>query len=200
MCGIIGVTSSNNVQDLIISSLRRLEYRGYDSSGLATISNNSLNICRAEGKINNLTNKLEKIPLEGSIGIGHTRWATHGNISVDNAHPHISGQIAIVHNGIIENYQKIKDELMSRGRKFTSQTDSEVIAHLFDEELSKNISKKNATQNVLRILEGAYAFVVLDSNEPDTLIAARNASPLAIGKGEILNSVGSDAILSLIHI
>ena len=194
MCGIIGVTSSNNVQDLIISSLRRLEYRGYDSSGLATISNNSLNICRAEGKINNLTNKLEKIPLEGSIGIGHTRWATHGNISVDNAHPHISGQIAIVHNGIIENYQKIKDELMSRGRKFTSQTDSEVISHLFDEELSKNISKKNAIQNVLRILEGAYAFVVLDSNEPDTLIAARNASPLAIGKGEILNSVGSDAI------
>ena len=194
MCGIIGVTSSNNVQDLIISSLRRLEYRGYDSSGLATISNNSLNICRAEGKINNLTKKLEKIPLEGSIGIGHTRWATHGNISVDNAHPHISGQIAIVHNGIIENYQKIKDELISRGRKFTSQTDSEVIAHLFDEELSKNISKKNATQNVLRILEGAYAFVVLDSNEPDTLIAARNASPLAIGKGEILNSVGSDAI------
>ena len=194
MCGIIGVTSSNNVQDLIISSLQRLEYRGYDSSGLATISNNSLNICRAEGKINNLTKKLEKIPLEGSIGIGHTRWATHGNISVDNAHPHISGQVAIVHNGIIENYQKIKDELMSRGRKFTSQTDSEVIAHLFDEELSKNISKKNATQNVLRILEGAYAFVVLDSNEPDTLIAARNASPLAIGKGEILNSVGSDAI------
>lgn len=194
MCGIIGVTSSNNVQDLIISSLQRLEYRGYDSSGLATISNNSLNICRAEGKINNLTKKLEKIPLEGSIGIGHTRWATHGNISVDNAHPHISGQIAIVHNGIIENYQKIKDELISRGRKFTSQTDSEVIAHLFDEELSKNISKKNATQNVLRILEGAYAFVVLDSNEPDTLIAARNASPLAIGKGEILNSVGSDAI------
>ena len=194
MCGIIGVTSSNNVQDLIISSLRRLEYRGYDSSGLATISNNSLNICRAEGKINNLTKKLEKIPLEGSIGIGHTRWATHGDISVDNAHPHISGQIAIVHNGIIENYQKIKDELISRGRKFTSQTDSEVIAHLFDEELSKNISKKNATQNVLRILEGAYAFVVLDSNEPDTLIAARNASPLAIGKGEILNSVGSDAI------
>ena len=194
MCGIIGVTSSNNVQDLIISSLRRLEYRGYDSSGLATISNNSLNICRAEGKINNLTKKLEKIPLEGSIGIGHTRWATHGNISVDNAHPHISGQIAIVHNGIIENYQKIKDELISRGRKFTSQTDSEVIAHLFDEELSKNISKKNAIQNVLRILEGAYAFVVLDSNEPDTLIAARNASPLAIGKGEILNSVGSDAI------
>ena len=194
MCGIIGVTSSNNVQDLIISSLRRLEYRGYDSAGLATISNNSLKICRAEGKINNLTNKLEKIPLQGSIGIGHTRWATHGNISVDNAHPHISGQIAIVHNGIIENYQKIKDELISRGRKFTSQTDSEVIAHLFDEELSKNISKKNATQNVLRILEGAYAFVVLDLNEPDTLIAARNASPLAIGKGEILNSVGSDAI------
>ena len=194
MCGIIGVTSSSNVQNSIISSLRRLEYRGYDSSGLATISNNKLNLCRAEGKINNLTSKLEEIPLEGSIGIGHTRWATHGNISVDNAHPHVSGQVAIVHNGIIENYQQIKDELISKGRKFTSQTDSEVIAHLFDEEFSKNISKKNATQNVLKILEGAYAFVVLNLNEPDTLIAARNASPLAIGKGEILNSVGSDAI------
>ena len=144
MCGIIGVTSSSNVQNSIISSLRRLEYRGYDSSGLATISNNKLNLCRAKGKINNLTSKLEETPLEGSIGIGHTRWATHGNISVDNAHPHVSGQVAIVHNGIIENYQKIKDELISRGRKFTSQTDSEVIAHLFDEELTKNISKKKS--------------------------------------------------------
>ena len=141
MCGIIGVTSSSNVQNSIISSLRRLEYRGYDSSGLATISNNKLNLCRAEGKINNLTSKLEEIPLEGSIGIGHTRWATHGNISVDNAHPHVSGKVAIVHNGIIENYQQIKDELISKGRKFTSQTDSEVIAHLFDQEFSKNISK-----------------------------------------------------------
>ena len=194
MCGIIGVTSSSNVQDFIISSLKRLEYRGYDSSGLATIYENKLNLCRAEGKINNLTSKLEETPLEGSIGIGHTRWATHGNISVDNAHPHVSGQVAIVHNGIIENYQKIKDELIKRGRKFTSQTDSEVIAHLFDEEFTKNIPKKKATQNVIKILKGAYAFVVLDLNEPDTLIAARNASPLAIGKGDILNSVGSDAI------
>ena len=194
MCGIIGVTSSNNVQDYIISSLKRLEYRGYDSSGLATISENKLNLCRAEGKINNLTSKLKEAPLQGSIGIGHTRWATHGNISINNAHPHVSGQVAIVHNGIIENYQRIKDELISRGRKFTSQTDSEVIAHLFDEEFSKNISKKNATQKILEILEGAYAFVVLDLNEPDTLIAARNSSPLAIGKGESLNSVGSDAI------
>jgi len=194
MCGIIGVTSSNNVQEYIISSLKRLEYRGYDSAGLATISQNKLNLCRAQGKIKNLTSKLKETPLEGSIGIGHTRWATHGNISVDNAHPHVSGQVAIVHNGIIENYQKIKDDLMSRGRKFTSQTDSEVIAHLFDEEFSKNISKKNATQNVIKNLEGAFAFVVLDLNEPDKLIAARNASPLAIGKGEILNSVGSDAI------
>ena len=142
MCGIIGVTSSNNVQDYIISSLKRLEYRGYDSSGLATIYENKLNLCRAEGKINNLTNKLEGSPLEGSIGIGHTRWATHGNISEHNAHPHVSGKVAIVHNGIIENFQKIKDELILKGRKFTSQTDSEVIAHLFDEELSKNISKK----------------------------------------------------------
>ena len=142
MCGIIGVTSSNNVQDYIISSLKRLEYRGYDSSGLATISENKLNLCRAEGKINNLTSKLKETPLQGSIGIGHTRWATHGNISINNAHPHVSGQVAIVHNGIIENYQRIKDELISRGRKFTSQTDSEVIAHLFDEEFSKNISKK----------------------------------------------------------
>jgi glucosamine--fructose-6-phosphate aminotransferase (isomerizing) len=168
VCGIIGVASSNNVKEYIISSLKRLEYRGYDSSGLATISENKLNLCRAEGKINNLTSKLEKFPLEGPIGIGHTRWATHGDISVENAHPHVSGNVAIVHNGIIENYQEIKDELILRGRKFTSQTDSEVIAHLFDEELSKDISKKTATQNVIKILKGAYAVVVLDLSQSNT--------------------------------
>ena len=194
MCGIIGVTSSNNVQDDIIASLKRLEYRGYDSSGIATVSDKKLKFCKAEGKINNLTKKLKDNPLKGFNGIGHTRWATHGNVSEDNAHPHISGKVAIVHNGIIENFQEIKDKLSSKGRKFNSQTDSEVIAHLFDYEFSKNISKKVATQNVLKILKGAYAFVVLDLDNPNTLIAARNASPLAIGKGDKTNSVGSDAI------
>ncbi|MAC62084.1 MAG: glutamine--fructose-6-phosphate transaminase (isomerizing) [SAR116 cluster bacterium] len=194
MCGIIGVTSSNNVQDYIIASLKRLEYRGYDSSGIATVSDKRLKFCKAEGKINNLIKKLKDNPLKGFNGIGHTRWATHGNVSEDNAHPHISGKVAIVHNGIIENFQEIKDKLSSKGRIFNSQTDSEVIAHLFDYEFSKNKSKKEATQNVLKVLKGAYAFVVLDLDDPNTLIAARNASPLAIGTGDKTNSVGSDAI------
>ena len=139
MCGIIGVTSKEDVQDYLISSLQRLEYGGYDSSGIATIYNNSFCSSKAEGKIKNLNRKLSDKPLKGVIGIGHTRWATHGGVSELNAHPHISGKVAIVHNGIIENFQEIKDKLISKGRKLVSQTDSEVIAHLFDEELNKKI-------------------------------------------------------------
>ena len=164
MCGIVGILGNKEVSPYLLEVLKRLEYRGYDSAGIATIDNGVLVRRRAVGKLINLSELLVSNPISGRSGIGHTRWATHGNISVDNAHPHVSGQVAIVHNGIIENYQKIKDDLMSRGRKFTSQTDSEVIAHLFDEEFSKNISKKNATQNVIKNLEGAFAFVVLDLN------------------------------------
>ena len=194
MCGIIGVTSKDDAQNYLISSLQRLEYRGYDSSGIATIHKNRFYSSKAEGKIKNLNGKLSGNPLRGGIGIGHTRWATHGSVSELNAHPHISGKVAIVHNGIIENFQEIKERLISKGRKFASQTDSEVIAHLFDEELKNNITLKEATQNVLRILDGAYAFVVLMIDDPDTLIAARNASPLAVGKGDKLCAVGSDGI------
>ena len=195
MCGIIGVTSLSDIQDHILSSLKRLEYRGYDSSGIATISNNKLNFCKSEGKIKNLSEKLINSPIRGSIGIGHTRWATHGSVSEINAHPHIAGNVAIVHNGIIENFQEIRNTLEAKGRKFLSQTDSEVIAHLFDTYLSDdNIPLEQITMNVLNELEGAYAFVVLLLNYPDTLIAARNASPLAIGEGDGLFSIGSDAI------
>ena len=194
MCGIIGVTSLRDIQDHILSSLKRLEYRGYDSSGIATISNKKLNFCKSKGKIKNLSDKLKNSPIGGSIGIGHTRWATHGNVSEVNAHPHVSGNVAIVHNGIIENFQEIRNRLEAKGRKFLSQTDSEVIAHLFDTFICDDISLEQITLNVLNELEGAYAFVVLLLNYPDTLIAARNASPLAIGEGDGLFSIGSDAI------
>lgn len=195
MCGIIGVTSTSNIQEHILNSLKRLEYRGYDSSGIATILDKKLHICKSEGKIQNLTDKLADKPIGGLIGIGHTRWATHGNVSEINAHPHISGNVAIVHNGIIENFQEIRNRLQSKGRTFISETDSEVIAHLFESYLrDDDISLEQITMNVLKELEGTYAFVVMILNFPDTLIAARNASPLAIGEGEGLFSIGSDAI------
>ena len=194
MCGIIGVTSTSNIQEHILNSLKRLEYRGYDSSGIATIINKKLHICKSEGKIQNLTNKLLDKPIGGVIGIGHTRWATHGSVSEINAHPHISGNVAIVHNGIIENFQEIRNKLQSKGRTFLSETDSEVIAHLFDIYIGKDLSLKQATLNVLNDLEGAFAFVAMILNFPNSLVAARSASPLAIGEGEGLFSVGSDAI------
>ena len=168
MCGIIGVTSTSNIQEHILNSLKRLEYRGYDSSGIATILNKKIHICKSEGKIQNLTDKLLDKPIGGVIGIGHTRWATHGSVSEINAHPHISGNVAIVHNGIIENFQEIRNKLQSKGRTFLSETDSEVIAHLFESYLrDDDISLEQITMNVLKELEGTYAFVVMILNFPD---------------------------------
>ncbi len=194
MCGIIGITGNKEVQGHIIESLKRLEYRGYDSSGVATIFDNQLVVEKAEGKLEKLNEKLKNRSTKGNIGIGHTRWATHGNVSEINAHPHISGRVAIVHNGIIENYIEIKNDLQKSGRNFISSTDSEVIAHLFDIELSNNKNTKQATINVLKKLDGAFAFVVLMLDNPNTLIAARQASPLALGIGENVCAVGSDGL------
>lgn len=194
MCGIIGITSFENVQEDLINSLSRLEYRGYDSSGIATISDGKIFNSKAKGKLANLSKKLKDISIPGHTGIGHTRWATHGKVSEENAHPHVSGRVAIVHNGIIENFKHIQKKHLLEGRSYLSSTDSEVIAHLFDIELSKTDNLKLATLNVLNQLKGAFAFVVLMLDKPDTLIAARHASPLAIGKGENLFAVGSDGI------
>ena len=194
MCGIIGITGNTEVQDHIIDSLKRLEYRGYDSSGIATVFEDKLVVEKAEGKLKNLNEKLKRKSTKGNIGIGHTRWATHGNVSEVNAHPHVSGRVAIVHNGIIENYIEIKDQLIKNGREFISSTDSEVIAHLFDIELTNEDSIKQATINVLKKLNGAFAFVVLMLDNPNTLIAARQASPLALGVGDNVCAVGSDGL------
>ena len=194
MCGIIGISGNTPVQEEILNSLKRLEYRGYDSSGIATIHQNKFYNTKSEGKLINLHEKLKLKSVPGNIGIGHTRWATHGNVSEINAHPHLSGGVAIVHNGIIENYLEIKDELIKTDRKFFSDTDSEVIAHLFDKELSTNKDLKQATINVLKMLEGAFAFVLINLENPHTLIAARQSSPLAIGIGNDFCAVGSDAI------
>jgi len=197
MCGIVAVTGYKKALPLLINGLEKLEYRGYDSAGIAIINSetNCISCNIAEGKLKNFLSNLNDHNITGTVGIGHTRWATHGSVSEINAHPHIAGNVAIVHNGIIENFQEIRNTLEAKGRKFLSQTDSEVIAHLFDTYLrDDNIPLEQITMNVLNELEGAYAFVVLLLNYPDTLIAARNASPLAIGEGDGLFSIGSDAI------
>lgn len=188
MCGIVSYIGPKNVYPILIKGLKRLEYRGYDSAGVA-ILNEGLNIYKTKGKVSDLENKIlqEKNNVEGRIGIAHTRWATHGEPNDVNAHPHISqsGELAIIHNGIIENYSSLKEELIARGYNFVSQTDTEVLAHLI-EDIKKNekIDISEAVRLALNNVVGAYAIVVLDKNNPDKLIAARKGSPLVIGVGQ----------------
>ena len=188
MCGIVSYIGPKNVYPILIKGLKRLEYRGYDSAGVA-ILNEGLNVYKTKGKVSDLENKIlqEKNNIEGHIGIAHTRWATHGEPNDINAHPHISqsGELAIIHNGIIENYSTLKEELVARGYNFVSQTDTEVLAHLI-EDIKKNekIDISEAVRLALNNVVGAYAIVVLDKNNPDKLIAARKGSPLVIGVGQ----------------
>ncbi len=188
MCGIVSYIGPKNVYPILIKGLKRLEYRGYDSAGVA-ILNEGLNVYKTKGKVSDLENKIlqEKNNIEGHIGIAHTRWATHGEPNDVNAHPHISqsGELAIIHNGIIENYSTLKEELVARGYNFVSQTDTEVLAHLI-EDIKKNekIDISEAVRLALNNVVGAYAIVVLDKNNPDKLIAARKGSPLVIGVGQ----------------
>jgi len=175
MCGIIGVLSHTNVTDTIIQGLKRLEYRGYDSSGIALLNDN-LNIerRRTEGKLINLLNSLSNDPLDSTIGIGHIRWATHGAATVDNAHPHISEQVAIVHNGIIENYALLKAALEKEGHVFESETDTEVLAHFIETIQEKdNLPLEEAVRVALTRVRGAYAIVVIDRDDPEKIVAAR---------------------------
>jgi glutamine---fructose-6-phosphate transaminase (isomerizing) len=194
MCGIVGILGTKPVALDIVEALRRLEYRGYDSAGVATIEAGSIERRRAPGKLRNLEDRLRESPLSGNSGIGHTRWATHGVPNETNAHPHISGDVVIVHNGIIENFYELKLELEAKGVKFATQTDTEVVAHLLAEQRAKGVKPVEAVKQVLGRLRGAFALAIMFKSENDLMIGARNGPPLAIGHGEGQMYLGSDAI------
>ncbi|HLG88785.1 MAG TPA: glutamine--fructose-6-phosphate transaminase (isomerizing) [Alphaproteobacteria bacterium] len=194
MCGIIGVIGRQDAVPLIMDGLRRLEYRGYDSAGIATLVNGHIERRRAEGKLYNLDRRLAVEPLQGEIGIGHTRWATHGGPTENNAHPHATNKVAIVHNGIIENYQELKAELLAKQRRFESETDTEVIAHLVTDFLEQGLSPKEAAEAALKRLQGAFAVLMLFGGDHQLLIAARHGPPLAIGYGSGEMFIASDAV------
>ncbi len=196
MCGIIGVVTNNmNVSAALLEGLRRLEYRGYDSAGIATLSEEGSLLCRrTNGKLARLEKEIKQNPISGTIGIGHTRWATHGSPTVDNAHPHLTDKVAVVHNGIIENFRELRESLETNGRVMNSQTDSEVIPHLITQYLEEGMSPVQAVTATIAQLTGTYAIVILFAGKHQFLIAAKCGSPLAIGYGEKQMYVGSDAI------
>ena len=192
MCGIIGITSNKPVSVTIINSLRKLEYRGYDSAGIATLSDGFINEVKSEGRVDKLEKNTDIKNMIGNVGIGHVRWATHGIPNTINAHPHSSETVSIVHNGIIENSTTLKKYLVSKGHKFKSQTDTEVIVHLITE-LQKENDLKNSILKMLKQLEGSFALAIIFKNQPDLIIGARRGSPLAVGYGPNENYLGSDS-------
>ncbi len=194
MCGIIGIVGAQPVADRLVESLKRLEYRGYDSAGIAAQVDGVLERRRAPGKLRELEKVLEANPLSATTGIGHTRWATHGAPTEANAHPHIAGRVAVVHNGIIENFAELKAELIASSRVFSSQTDTEVVAHLLDANLDKGLSPLDAFKATLDRLSGAFALCVLISGEDEVILAARNGPPLAVGHGDGEMFIGSDGL------
>ena len=194
MCGIVGIVSTQAVANPMMGALKRLEYRGYNSAGIATLESGRLSQRRAPGKLCNLERMLRRQPLGGNIGIGHTRWATHGKPNELNAHPHRGKYSALVHNGIIENFHELRDELTSRGHLFRSETDSEAVVHLIDLEIENGRPPFEAVRAAMSRLKGAYALAFLFEGEEDLLIAARRNSPLAVGFGKSGMYVGSDAI------
>lgn len=194
MCGIVGVLGTNEVAPILVEALKRLEYRGYDSAGIATINDGTLDRRRAIGKLVNLGDRLVHEPLAGKSGIGHTRWATHGAPNENNAHPHKSGKVAVVHNGIIENFRDLREELATHGLGFTTDTDTETVAMLADYFVSQGATPIEAVNQTLAKLDGAFALAFLFDGEQDLMIAARKGSPLAIGHGDGEMYIGSDAI------
>ena len=194
MCGIVGILGKDQVAGHIVEALRRLEYRGYDSAGVATVNDGMIDRRRAVGKLHNLAGVLDRQPLAGRAGIGHTRWATHGGVTETNAHPHVVGDVVVVHNGIIENFRSLKDELIADGATFTTQTDTEVVAQLLARELRRGQKPVEAVRTILPRLEGAFALAILFRGEADLMIGARNGPPLAVGHGNGEMFIGSDAI------
>ncbi len=194
MCGIVGIIGTESVADRLLDGLKRLEYRGYDSAGIATVEGSAIERRRASGKLKNLAAELAAHPLPGTIGIAHTRWATHGGPTTDNAHPHATQEVAVVHNGIIENFKPLREELTARGRVFTSETDTEVVAHLVSEQVEAGLSPADAVKAILPRLHGAFALAILFRRHDDLLIGARLGSPLVVGYGDGEVYLGSDAL------
>ena len=200
MCGIIGYVGPSEAYPILLEGLGRLEYRGYDSAGVATIvESGKLEIRRAKGKLENLRMLLADSPLQGHIGIGHTRWATHGRPSEENAHPHKAGPVAVIHNGIVENFVELRAELLARGHKLRSETDTELISHLIEEKLKTARGLTEAVREAVMRLRGSFSIVVLSETEPDKLVAAKTATPLVLGLGEGENFVASDIPAILEH-
>ncbi len=198
MCGIIGYIGNESAVPILIEGLKKLEYRGYDSSGIAVLQNGRLELRRAVGKLQNLESVLRSDTLTGTMGIGHVRWATHGRPSEENAHPHRAGSVVVVHNGIIENYAALKKDLMARGRVFLSETDTEVIAHLIDSIAATGMGLEESVREAARHLEGAYAIAVIDERSPDLVVGARKGSPLVVGLGQGEFFLASD-IPAILH-
>ncbi|HSB20042.1 MAG TPA: glutamine--fructose-6-phosphate aminotransferase, partial [Anaeromyxobacteraceae bacterium] len=200
MCGIVGYVGPRQCVDIILSGLRKLEYRGYDSAGVAVVGASGLSVARAKGKLRNLAERLSEKPLAGTTGIGHTRWATHGRPSDENAHPHAYGGVAVVHNGIIENHLELKAQLSSRGHRFASETDTEIFAHLIADALeggSQGLAA--AVRAALRQVQGSYAIAVVSERRPGEIVAAKNASPLVVGFGKGESFLASDVPAILEH-
>ncbi|MAY19837.1 MAG: glutamine--fructose-6-phosphate transaminase (isomerizing) [Erythrobacteraceae bacterium] len=194
MCGIIGIVSSNSVADRLVDGLKRMEYRGYDSAGICTLHDDQMIRRRAEGKLINLVGVLANDPAPGNVGIAHTRWATHGAPTAANAHPHATGEVALVHNGIIENFKELRAEMAAAGRTFESETDTEVVAHMLSVQLERGLDPLDAVREVLPRLRGAFALAITFRQYPDLLVGARLGSPLVVGYGEDEMFLGSDAL------
>src|ERR1041384_3689662 len=194
MCGIVGVIGSRQAAPLILDSLRRLEYRGYDSAGIATLVDGQIERRRAEGKLANLAGVLDRSPLIGTTGIGHTRWATHGAPTESNAHPHGTSRVSVVHNGIIENHAELRAEREAAGQEFSTETDTETVAQLVDLNLQRGMSPVEAAGAALRRLEGAYALAMIFAGHPELIVGAQHGAPLAVGFGDDEMFVGSDGL------
>jgi glucosamine--fructose-6-phosphate aminotransferase (isomerizing) len=199
MCGIVGYVGSRRAAPILVDGLRRLEYRGYDSAGLAVQAADGMEVIRTVGKLDNLARALESRDLQGTVGLGHTRWATHGRPSEQNAHPHVSGDVAIVHNGIIENHLELRQELEAEGFQFASDTDTEIVAHLVHRQLGRTATLFEAVREALEHVRGAYALAVLTARAPDRIVVAKSASPLVLGLGDGEALCGSDIPALLEH-
>ncbi|SEK29367.1 glutamine--fructose-6-phosphate transaminase [Stigmatella aurantiaca] len=199
MCGIVGYVGDKESAPILVSGLKKLEYRGYDSAGVAVVGRNALNVVRATGKLKNLESRVSQEPPQGTLGIGHTRWATHGRPSDENAHPHTYKNVAVVHNGIIENHLALKEQLRAKGHVFSSETDTEVFAHLISDELERGVDLPDAVRLAIKQVKGTYALAVVTSNDPNRIICTKDASPMVLGLGQGQNFVASDVPALLEH-